>query len=213
WKWIRCSGKIAERGPDGRAMRAIGTNQDSTGRKVAEQRIHQLAYYDSLTGLPNRSLLMDRLTQALSQARRFGRSLAVMFLDLDDFKRINDTLGHFAGDQLLVQVAQRLVGCVRTGDTISRQGGDEFVVVLAEIAQPGDAARVAQKIVGAMEQPFAVAGQALAVTASVGISVYPVNGADDVHELMKKADIAMYAAKRAGRNRYEFHSPAAAAGS
>lgn len=213
WKWIRCSGKIAERDAEGRALRAIGTTLDSTERKAAEERIHQLAYYDSLTGLPNRSLLMDRLSQALSQAKRFGRSLAIMFLDLDDFKRINDTLGHYAGDELLKQAAQRLVGCVRTGDTLSRQGGDEFVVVLSEIVRPADAARVAEKIVAAMERPFRIAGQDLVVTVSVGISVYPTNGSDDVHDLMKKADIAMYAAKRAGRNRYEFHAADELAGS
>jgi diguanylate cyclase (GGDEF)-like protein/PAS domain S-box-containing protein len=213
WKWIRSSGKIAERGLDGRALRAIGTNLDCTERKMAEERIHQLAYYDSLTGLPNRSLLVDRLSQALSQAKRFSRSLAILFLDLDDFKRINDTLGHHAGDELLRQAGRRLVGCVRTGDTISRQGGDEFVIVLAEIGQPADADRAAEKVVRAMETPFEVAGQALTVTVSIGISVYPINGTDDVHELMKKADIAMYAAKRAGRNRYEFYAPAVAAGS
>lgn len=213
WKWIRCSGKVAERDADGRAVRAIGTNLDSTEHKAAEARIHQLAYYDGLTGLPNRSLLMDRLNQALSQARRFGRSLAVMFLDLDDFKRVNDTLGHFAGDELLKEAGHRLVGCIRTGDTLSRQGGDEFVVVLAEIALPEDAERVAAKIVRTMAPPFHIAGDDLKITVSIGISVYPVNGADDVQELMKKADIAMYAAKKAGRNRYVFHSPAAMTGS
>lgn len=213
WKWIRCSGKVADRGPGGRAVRAIGTNLDITERKAAEARIHQLAYYDSLTGLPNRSLLMDRLSQALSQARRFGRSLAIMFLDLDDFKRINDTLGHHAGDELLKQAGRRLTGCVRAADTISRQGGDEFVIVLAEIGQPADAALVAEKVVQAMAAPFDVAGQALTITVSIGISVHPINGTDDVHELMKKADIAMYAAKRAGRNRFEFHAPAVPAGS
>jgi diguanylate cyclase (GGDEF)-like protein/PAS domain S-box-containing protein len=213
WKWIRCSGKVAERDAEGRAIRAIGTNLDSTEHKAAEARIHQLAYYDSLTGLPNRSLLMDRLNQALSQARRFGRSLAVMFLDLDDFKRVNDTLGHFAGDELLKEAGRRLVGCIRTGDTLSRQGGDEFVVVLAEISQPEDAERVAAKIVRTMAPLFHIAGEDLKITVSIGISVYPVNGADDIHELMKKADIAMYAAKKAGRNRYVFHSPAATIGS
>ncbi|MGE5466545.1 MAG: diguanylate cyclase domain-containing protein [Ignavibacteria bacterium] len=213
WKWIRCSGKVAERDAGGRAVRAIGTNLDATERKAAEDRIHQLAYYDSLTGLPNRSLLMDRLSQALSQAKRFSRALAVMFLDLDDFKRINDTLGHFAGDELLKQVALRLVGCVRTGDTISRQGGDEFVIVLAEIGQAADAARVAEKVLRAMDAPFRISGHDLMITVSIGISVYPVNGVDDVQELMKKADIAMYAAKRSGHNRYAFHEAEVLAGS
>lgn len=204
WTWIRCSGKVAERDAEGRALRAIGTNLDITERKVAGARIHQLAYYDGLTGLPNRTLLLDRLSQAFSQAKRFERSLAVMFLDLDDFKRVNDTFGHQAGDELLCEVARRLVGCVRIGDTVSRQGGDEFVIVLAEIAQPRDAARVADKILRAMEASVHVADRDLDITASIGISIYPVNGADDIHQLMKKADIAMYAAKKAGRNRYEF---------
>lgn len=208
WKWIKSSGKVAERDADGRAVRAIGTNLDSTELKLAEDKIHRLAYYDSLTGLPNRRLLLDRLTQALSQARRFRRALAIMFLDLDDFKQVNDTLGHQAGDELLIEVARRLSGCIRVGDTISRQGGDEFVIVLAEIGTPADAERVADKVLKALDRPFRLAGKELAVTVSIGISVYPVDGADDIHELMKKADIAMYAAKKAGCNRYRFFEAA-----
>ncbi|MCK9283814.1 MAG: diguanylate cyclase [Rhodocyclaceae bacterium] len=204
WKWIRCSGKVVERDANGRAIRAIGTNLDIHERKAAEEKIRQLAYYDTLTELPNRRLLHDRLNQSLSQAKRFERSLAVMFLDLDNFKRINDTLGHDAGDELLKEVARRLSACIRTGDTLSRQGGDEFVVVLAEIAQPADAARVAEKIIKVLDTPVRVANLDLNVTTSIGISVYPVDGSDDVQELMKKADIAMYAAKKAGRNGYRF---------
>ena len=147
---------------------------------------------------------MDRLNQGLSQAKRFERSLAIMFLDLDHFKQINDTLGHDAGDELLKEVATRLAGCIRTGDTVSRQGGDEFVVVLAEIGHPSDAARVAEKIIEALGRPAHVAARELHITTSIGISVYPVNGIDDAQELMKKADIAMYAAKKAGRNGYQF---------
>ena len=204
WKWIRCTGRIIARDADGRAVRAIGTNLDITDYKNAEEQIRLLAYYDNLTELPNRRLLLDRLTQALSQAKRFGRALAIMFLDLDNFKTINDTLGHEAGDELLKEVASRLAGSVRVGDTVSRQGGDEFVIVLPEIAQASDAAGVATKIAEALRRPVHVAGQELYVTGSIGISVHPVDGDDDAQELMKKAYIAMYAAKKAGRDTYRF---------
>lgn len=188
---------------DGR-WHALGMIRDISGRKKAEEQIRHLAYYDTLTELPNRRLLVDRLNQALAQARRYRRSLAVMFLDLDRFKAINDTLGHDAGDELLQQVAIRLVSCVRTSDTVSRQGGDEFVIVLAEIAQPTDAALVAEKIIDLLQQPFSIKGHKLRITISVGIAIYPVDGADDAHDLMKKADMAMYSAKEAGRNDYRF---------
>ncbi len=179
--------------------------RDISERKRTEEQIRQLAYYDTLTNLPNRRMLMDRLRQSLNQAIRHQRSLAVMFLDLDRFKLINDTLGHDAGDALLKAVASRLNASVRSGDTVSRQGGDEFVIVLAEIAQPTDAALIAEKILATLSQPVSVMGHELFITTSIGISVYPVNGSDDMLELMKKADIAMYAAKEAGRNRYRFY--------
>lgn len=180
------------------------SNRDVTDRKNDEAHIQQLAFFDVLTGLPNRRLLSDRLDHALAQARRFKRSLAVMFLDLDHFKQVNDTLGHAAGDELLKIVAGRLQACVRSGDTIARQGGDEFIVVLAEIARPGDAAGVAEKIIQAIGEPVQIAGTPLGVTTSIGIAVYPVDGSDDAQELLKKADRAMYAAKAAGRNAYRF---------
>jgi diguanylate cyclase (GGDEF)-like protein len=173
--------------------------------KRSEEQVRQLAYYDSLTELPNRRLLLDRLGQALAQARRHHYSMAVMFLDLDRFKQINDTLGHEAGDDLLRQVAERWRGCMRSGDTVCRSGGDEFIVVLPEISQPQDAALVAAKMVNALNQPVAVGECHIEVTTSIGIAVYPVDGADDVQELMKKADRAMYAAKAEGRNRYCFY--------
>ena len=188
---------------DGRPV-VIGLGVNITDRKQAEERIQQLAYFDALTGLPNRRMLADRLAQALSQARRHERSLAVMFLDVDNFKKVNDTLGHDFGDELLKEVAARLATCVRSGDTVARQGGDEFIIVLAEIAQPGDAALVAEKIVAVLGQPVCVAGTCLDVTISIGIAVYPVSGSDDAQELMRKADRAMYAAKAAGRNGYRF---------
>lgn len=178
--------------------------RDIGDRKMAEEQIRQLAFYDTLTNLPNRRLLLDRLRQSLSQAKRHKRSTAVMFLDLDRFKQINDTLGHDAGDDLLKEVAARLLGTIRSGDTVCRQGGDEFVIILAEIAAPADAARVAEKIITSFEQPFLIKGHDLHITTSVGISVYPVDGTDDIDELLKQADLAMYQAKESGRNGYRF---------
>ncbi|MCX8016873.1 MAG: diguanylate cyclase [Rhodocyclaceae bacterium] len=205
-RWI-AHGCRAVRGRDGRFMGRRASNCDITELKEAEARIRQLAYYDTLTGLPNRRLLLDRLTHALAQAKRFGRSMAVMFLDLDRFKQINDTLGHAAGDDLLKQVAGRLTGCVRAGDTVARPGGDEFVIVLTEVSHPEDAARVAEKILAAFAAPVIIAGQPWPITTSIGIAGYPVNGPDDVEELMKKADMAMSAAKEAGRNTWRFFTP------
>jgi diguanylate cyclase (GGDEF)-like protein/PAS domain S-box-containing protein len=202
WKWIKCSGKVVERDTDGRAVRAIGTNLDVTERRTADEKIRELAYYDTVTNLPNRRLMLDRLNQALAQSKRSGDSLAVMFLDLDHFKHINDTLGHDAGDEVLKTVAGFLVGCVRTGDTVSRQGGDEFVIVLTKIRVPADASCVAEKILKVLQQPVRISDQELKLTVSIGVSVYPLNGIDDAHDLVRKADIAMYAAKKAGRNRY-----------
>lgn len=190
---------------EGRVEGSVVAFADITERKQQQDEIHKLAYYDILTSLPNRRLLLERLHQALAQARRYHRSLAVMFLDLDHFKEINDSLGHEAGDELLKSVANRLTGCVRSGDTVARQGGDEFVVLLAEVAQAADAANVAEKLLLALRNPILIAGHELEVTVSIGISIYPVDGTDDAQELMRKADVAMYAAKQAGRNRYCFH--------
>ena len=184
---------------------ALGIIRDISERKKTEERIHQLAYYDTLTNLPNRRLMLSRLEQALAQAKRYQRSLAIMFLDLDKFKIINDTLGHDIGDELLKVVATRLSTCVRSGDTVSRHGGDEFIIVLAEIAHPQDAALVAEKIINALKEPIPIRDHPLQITTSIGIAVFPTNAADDDLELMKKADIAMYSAKEAGRNRYCFY--------
>lgn len=178
--------------------------RDITERKQTELQIRQLAYYDTLTDLPNRRLLLDRFAYAMTQAQRHERSLAVMFLDLDHFKQINDTLGHDAGDELLQKVAKRLLACVRAGDTVARTGGDEFVLLLAEIAQPTDAEVVAEKILASFREPFAVQGHTIKTTTSIGIAVYPVDGTDDIQTLMKKADVAMYAAKEAGRDGFRF---------
>ena len=175
---------------------------DISERKRLEEEIRKLAYTDPLTGLPNRRLLLDRLAQALQHAKRYRRSLAIMFLDLDNFKRVNDTLGHDVGDELLKEVAVRLGTCVRSGDTVSRTGGDEFIIVLSEIARPDDAAQVATKIIDAINVPVRLADATLRVSPSIGIAVYPVDGGDDALDLMMKADKSMYVAKKAGGNTY-----------
>lgn len=202
--WIQLTGTVL-RDTRNEPLYFIAQVEDITDRKRAQEQIRQLAYYDTLTGLANRRLMLDRLEHALDQAKRFQRSLALLFLDLDRFKQINDTLGHDVGDELLKVVASRLNGCIRHGDTVSRQGGDEFVIVLAEIAHAYDAAQVAEKVLAALSRPVVVAPHELHITTSIGIAVYPVDGPDDMLELMKKADQAMYAAKEAGRNQYRFY--------
>jgi diguanylate cyclase (GGDEF)-like protein len=177
-------------------------------RELAEQveaaavRLDHLAHHDVLTDLPNRMLLQDRLGQAIELAQRQGRQLAVMFMDLDRFKHINDSLGHAIGDQLLQSVAQRLVGCVRRSDTVSRQGGDEFVLLLS-IAHAEDAATSAQKMLEALALPHRIERHDLHISVSIGISIYPDDG-QDAETLIKNADVAMYHAKESGRNNYKF---------
>jgi diguanylate cyclase (GGDEF)-like protein len=170
------------------------------------KRVEYLAYHDGLTGLPNRSMFSKLLSQGISEARRYERTLAVAFLDLDRFKQINDSLGHEAGDQLLQEVAVRLRGCVRDSDTVARLGGDEFVVLLPQTGRD-DAAIVAQKILAVVAQPFTLIGQEFRVTASVGISSYPEDGPDE-QTLTKNADTAMYQAKQGGKNNFQFYAAA-----
>lgn|GEM_PF-744375 len=178
------------------------TMRDLTKQKEAEARILQLAQYDVLTGLPNRTLLTDRVNQAINSAQRNEQSLALMFFDLDRFKNVNDSLGHSIGDELLVQVSQRLLRLVRDQDTVSRLGGDEFVLLLIDTGAEG-AVHVAEKVMNAIRAPYRIQHHEINVTLSVGIALYPVDG-EDFDGLLKSADIAMYRAKQNGRNNYQF---------
>jgi diguanylate cyclase (GGDEF)-like protein len=179
-------------------------------RRAAEDRANHLAHHDALTGLPNRRMLQDRLAQALSVANRYGHMLAIMFLDLDGFKKINDSFGHDAGDELLKEVAQRLTASLRNEDTAVRIGGDEFVIGLMRLNTRADAAAVAVKLVAELAKPYQIGGHALTVTTSVGISVFP-GDAKTSDELLKHADDALYKAKQGGKNRYRFFADEAAA--
>jgi diguanylate cyclase (GGDEF)-like protein len=169
------------------------------------KRVEYLAYHDGLTGLPNRSMFSKLLSQSISGAHRYGRRLAVAFLDLDRFKQINDTLGHDVGDQLLQDVAKRLKLCVRESDTVARLGGDEFVVLLSELSDVKAAAVIAEKILLAIAKPFTLIGHEFRITASIGISAYPLDGLDE-QTLTKNADVAMYKAKAEGKNNFQFYS-------
>lgn len=174
-------------------------------RKRAEDRLARLAQYDPLTGLANRILFWDRLAQAMARADRADRLLALLFMDLDGFKEVNDSLGHDAGDALLRQIAQRLDRAVRQVDTVARLGGDEFTVILEALEDRAHATTVAEKIVGTLSQPLEVSGREVAVSASIGIAFYP-DGTDDPETLVREADAAMYEAKRAGKNQFRLHS-------
>jgi len=174
-------------------------------RRAAEDHLTFVAHHDSLTGLPNRALFNDRLKQALIDAGRHKRVVAVMFLDLDNFKNINDSFGHKAGDLLLQGVAERLGQCLRPGDTVSRLSGDEFTLILSDMAQAGDANRLAQKIVEDFRLPYGVDGREIFVTASLGVALFPLDSRDR-EELLKYADIAMYRAKEQGKNSYQFYA-------
>jgi diguanylate cyclase (GGDEF)-like protein len=163
--------------------------------------LESLALHDALTGLPNRRLLMDRLSLAIAHARRNKRTMAVMYLDLDGFKQINDTLGHDAGDTLLGMVAARLVATVRQEDTVARLGGDEFVIALWELSHADGVGKLVSKVIQAVSQPYSIQGRGVSMTASVGVSIYPTHG-EEVETLMKSADLALYEAKRTGKNDY-----------
>jgi diguanylate cyclase (GGDEF)-like protein len=193
------------RDAQGRSTRMTGTLHDITDLKLAEERLAHLAQHDALTDLPNRLLLTDRVNMALARAQRGGKPLALLFVDLDRFKNVNDVLGHEQGDHVLAAAAARLKSCVRASDTVSRLGGDEFLVLLADIELAQDAARVSQKLIEAVSRPYMLGGAEFVLTASIGIACHPEDGAD-FETLMRNADAAMYAAKQGGRNRYQFYS-------
>lgn len=193
------------RNDEGVITHYLAVEEDVTARKQTEERLTYLAHFDGLTNLPNRVLFCDRLQQAMIEAMERKRLAALLFLDLDGFKTINDSLGHEVGDRLLKDVATALTKCVRRGDTVARMGGDEFTIVLADIAHVDDATLVARKILGAFSQPFRIEDRKLVVTASIGIALYPFDD-DNIDDLIKKADVAMYRAKERGRNNFQFYT-------
>jgi diguanylate cyclase (GGDEF)-like protein/PAS domain S-box-containing protein len=200
WKWIISRGRVTERDPaSGRALRMIGTNVDITDRRRMEEAVQSAAQRDPLTGLANRALFEDRLRLAAARCRRSGGQLAVLYLDLDRFKEVNDSLGHAAGDALLHDFAQRLRVSVRASDTVARFGGDEFVVLLEDVKEPENALRVAEKIIEEARRPLQLHGKEVVATASVGLAY---GDGRDEEALLKRADAALYEAKAAGRDRY-----------
>lgn len=179
--------------------------QDITERKQMEERLKQLALYDALTGLPNRTLFFDRMNQLLAMAKRNGYVLALLYMDLNRFKQINDTLGHDVGDMLLVEAGKRMSSCTRKADTIARMGGDEFIGICGRIAAPQDAGIVAEKILAVISEPFHLKEHVCTIGASIGISIYPQDG-DDLDILVNKADTAMYCVKECGKHGYAYSS-------
>ncbi len=192
---------------NGEIIALVHIARDITDRKNYEDRLQYLANHDGLTGLPNRTLFLDRLNQELSRSRRYNYNLAVLFLDLDRFKIINDSLGHEVGDELLQAVGDRLLSCVRESDTVARLGGDEFVIILSDIQHEKAAAITAKKVIDAIAEPFILTNHEYFVTTSIGISMFPTDG-EDANTLIKNADVAMYRAKEQGKNNYQLYSPA-----
>ncbi|MDX8411804.1 MAG: diguanylate cyclase [Mariprofundaceae bacterium] len=174
-------------------------------RKKDHEKLHYMAHNDDLTGLPNRALFFDRLQQVMVQSQRRREKFAVLFVDLDRFKAVNDSLGHDAGDALLRETSSRLRGCVRKMDTVARMGGDEFTIILHNVCLPENAGMIAQKVIDALAQPFMLGGEACRIGASIGIAVYPDDG-EDLEALIKCADTAMYQAKQKGRNNFQFYA-------
>jgi diguanylate cyclase (GGDEF)-like protein/PAS domain S-box-containing protein len=206
WKWVLAYGKVVARDESGGPLRMLGTIVDIHERKQNEQQLAYLATHDELTGLASRALLYDRLEQSLFYAHRSGRILAVLLLDLDRFKVINDSLGHEFGDNLLKAVALRLQQVIREADTAARFGGDEFVILLAEVADPDDVGMLAGRVLRCLEPPHFIDGREVTVSASLGISLFP-RDSDDGATLIRNADIAMYRAKREGGGSFSFFAP------
>ena len=206
-KWVLSRGMIVKRDKHGKPLRMIGTHTDITARKLLETRLENLAHFDALANVPNRTLFNDRLKLALSYAKREKKMLAVMFIDLDLFKEINDLYGHETGDIVLKKVSRQLVSCVRESDTVARMGGDEFVILLPIVDEIEDVKLVAHKIVEAVAQPIKVAKTHLHITCSIGIALYPQHGKDE-KLLVINADMAMYQAKNSGKNQAKFFEEA-----
>ncbi|MDO9528157.1 MAG: diguanylate cyclase [Syntrophales bacterium] len=202
-RWLRTTGRPILK--DNRVMEVRGTLADITDRKLVEEELVYMATHDQLTGLSNRALFNDRLAVELARARRNPKKLAVMLLDLDEFKEINDTFGHSFGDRLLKAVGKCLSGLLRESDTVARMGGDEFLLLLSEVVHVNDVANIAEKIIDAFQKPLSVNGHELNITTSLGIAVYPEDG-QDADTLIKNADIAMYNVKKHGRNGYRLYS-------
>jgi diguanylate cyclase (GGDEF)-like protein/PAS domain S-box-containing protein len=208
WVWIQGSGSVVEYDEKtNEPLRLCGTHQDISNRKQAEEKLERIAHYDMLTNLPNRSLLADRLTQAMVQCNRHDKSLAVVFLDLDGFKNINDSYGHLMGDELLIALSQRMKEALREGDSLARIGGDEFVAVLADLANTEDCIPVLERLLMAASEPITLGDLLLNVSASIGVTLYPQDSVD-TDLLMRHADQAMYSAKALGKNRYHFFDTA-----
>lgn len=195
----------SERDANGKILHSMGAVVDITERKKAEDEVERLAHYDSLTGQPNRFLLQERLQHALIQAQRDENKVGVLFIDLDRFKWVNDTLGHACGDQLLQRVAKKMQDCVRQSDTVARLGGDEFVIILNGFSSDDELPHFAQRFLEVLAQPVTLEGVEVFNSASIGIAIYPVDG-KDVETLLRNADTAMYSAKQHGRNTYQFYS-------
>ncbi len=206
YKWILVKGKAIVN-KEGAMVRMAGSLTDINDRKLAEEKIHQMAYYDTLTGLPNRTLLMDRFSIAAANALRKKRMLAICFLDLDNFKTINDTLGHTYGDELIANVGRFLKGQMRKGDTIARLGGDEFIIMQPNIKEIEEVTRMASRLLASFKKPWILAGREFYISASIGITIFPDDG-QDMQTLMKNADAAMYKAKELGKNNFQLFTEA-----
>ena len=207
WKWVLSRGMVINRDAQGLPLRMIGTFTDISSRKNSEALIRHQAFYDALTGLPNRRMLRDRLEQEIRRCARDNLQLALLFIDLDHFKEVNDTLGHDSGDLLLVEAGRRLQACVRQSDTVARLGGDEFTVILGELNDSNHLEGTLQKILSALAEVFQLGDEQVFVSASIGITIYPLD-AVHIEDLFKNADQALYVAKGAGRNRFGFFTPA-----
>jgi len=203
YMWLRGKGKVVTRDEQGNPLRFIGTHSDISVQKAHEEKILHQAHFDSLTLLPNRFLSLDRLARACSEAKRNNEYVALLFLDLDDFKKINDTLGHETGDQLLIDAAKRLLSVVRDVDTVGRLGGDEFVIILSGLKEINEVSAIVEHLLNIFREVFSIKNRELMLTASIGIAIYP-NDAHSASELLRNADAAMYNAKKLGRNTYSY---------